>query len=189
MHARGWGPARPSCLASLAVLACTSCYSTWDIAPTELQRLDGYRAPAAVRLRDRAGSDDQVRFDKDTVLRFSGEHHEPEQYRFAAIGPVYPQALVGVEARAGRPVTVDLTDVTTVTASRFSTGKTVALTVVVSTVATSAAIAITLAAVSKGLGGGGFGGFSEGAAIAGAPFPQPGSGGRPESRSPSWRLR
>ncbi len=163
---------KPRHVASLGMLACSSCYSTWDIAPTELSRLQGYRAPAAAAIADKDGAD--VRVDEDTRLRFERKGYEPEDHRFASIDAVDQRALLGEEAPptwvsgsgAYEPdrsrVMVDLSEVSNVQARRFSVGKTVALSVGVSVVGTAAVAGIVLAvwAASDPLGSGfsGFGG-------------------------------
>jgi hypothetical protein len=52
----------------VAVAHSAGCYSTWDIAPREINRLDGYRSPVAKVTVDKAG--DRVEVDHDTQLSF-----------------------------------------------------------------------------------------------------------------------
>src|SRR6185437_6424247 len=67
----------PIAFALVLTSTCSGCYSTWDIAPSEMKKLDGYRAPMGKVVHDKAGAD--VPVDASTELAFratTGEHIE-----------------------------------------------------------------------------------------------------------------
>jgi len=111
----------PSPLALLLLLTstCMGCYSTWDIAPSELKALDGYRAPLGRMIRDKSGA--AVRVDASTELRFRAFTTKEELHaRFDSIDVPTdrPAQLFGVLHEDGRQVWVDLRQIGDVTARR-----------------------------------------------------------------------
>lgn len=127
--------------ALLVAVSCTGCYSTWDIAPRELGRLDGYRATAPVKLRDQEGS--VVEFDEESELQLRRGSAVLEEKLVAASanGPL----LTAIRRTDQSPLYIDLRRVETARVKRFSTGKTAATVGVVVGVGATATIALVTA--------------------------------------------
>jgi hypothetical protein len=156
---------RASSVVVVAVMPCLGCFSTWDLAPTDLPTLRHFEAEGVIRMKDMRG--EPFRFDKDTKLTFERDYPEGargEAHRFSAIDGVDAHTLLGFD-EGDRQVTVDLTDVYRVEAKNFSVGKTVGLSVGVTlgVAAVAAAVLAVASASSGGWGSGGLGGFSIGA--------------------------
>jgi hypothetical protein len=108
----------------MVATTCSGCYSTWDIAPQELTKLNGYREPQKVPLADQEGS--ELEFDRRTELSFyTAEGATQDKAKFSAID-VNGTVLSGAARGAPRTVNVDLATLSNVEARRFSVGKTVA---------------------------------------------------------------
>jgi hypothetical protein len=144
-------------LAALLFMPCIGCYSTWDIAPRELIKLDGYRAPAAATIVDKRGH--QVEVDPKTELLFITVNKIPVvEARFTSIDVrEAPKEwwLSGVLHGDGTAIRVDLNQIGRVKATRFSPGKT-AVVVVVPVVATGIfiglVVGVILPAMFRGIG-------------------------------------
>jgi hypothetical protein len=140
-------------LTVLLTTPCAGCYSTWDIPIKEVNRLDGYRAPLERRITDNYGN--EVPVDGDTELRFHAKANVevPEvpdlQGHFTAIDVHKgPEAwlLDGVLRGGGQPVRVDLREVVSVQAKRYSPGTTAAV-ILVPTLTVALAMGITMGLV------------------------------------------
>jgi hypothetical protein len=114
------------CMAGLMIATtCTGCFSTWDISPRELNRLNGYREPQVVPIADNNGK--EVAFDPRTELRFYGPDGEmQDKAKFASID-VAGSTFTGIARGERRTVSVDLSQVSEVQARKFSIGKTIAV--------------------------------------------------------------
>lgn len=126
-------------LATIAALAATGCHTTWDIAPRELTKLNGYRAPQTVVLEDTGGG--TVDFSGGSRLTLSSPQGEVSlRVREARVeGPTFVAVPRGEEG----PVAIDLRQLGRVQVRNFSVGKTVGLTV---------GVTLGAAAVAVGLG-------------------------------------
>jgi hypothetical protein len=156
------GARRGAVLAAVLTLPCVGCYTTWDIAPRELGKLDGYRAPAPTVIFDT--KDEKVVVDEGLELGFTARDPAPGApplapyarqelvVKFDAIDVhVAPNEwwLSGILHGDKRWIRVDLNQVKKVVAQRYSHGKTAGL--VIGCVAGTAAIfvGITLGLVAS----------------------------------------
>jgi len=131
----------PIAFALVLTSTCSGCYSTWDIAPSEMKKLDGYRAPMGKVVHDKAGAD--VPVDASTELAFratTGEHIEAK-FDSLTVPPSFPTGLLGTVHGEERRVWIDLARVGSVTAKRYSAQKTGNL---VAGILAGAAVAFTL---------------------------------------------
>ncbi len=118
----------PLALALLLTTTCTGCYSTWDIAPSEMKKLDGYHAPLGRMVRDKAGAD--VLVDTSTDLSFKASATTAEVHaKFDSIDVPAdpPKYLSGARHGDGLRLWVDLDQVGRIRAKRLSESKTTAL--------------------------------------------------------------
>ncbi len=137
-------------LAVLLTTPCAGCFFTWEVPVKEVTRLDGFRAPGERELTDKYGNKFSV--DEETELRF---HPQPNpEYppvpdlkgRFTAIDVHEgPEAWLfqGVLRGKGEPVRIDLRQVVSVEAKRYSRGGTAAA-ILVPTLAVGLAMGITM---------------------------------------------
>jgi hypothetical protein len=134
----------PVLLATAVSAPCAGCYTSWDIPVREVNRLDGYRAPAARVVLSRDG--EEVTFDQDTQLRFqAGSAVRDLRGHFDRIDVhAAPDEwwLSGTFQGDGQPIRVDLRKVTEVTAKRYSPGKT-AVAVLVPVLAAGVIVGVT----------------------------------------------
>ena len=108
---------------SMLPASTSGCYWTWDVAPRELAKLDGYRPPSVVPLADVRG--ETFTFDKTTKLRLEEPEAATVRGPFTSIdvrGPI----LTGTTTDHP-PWGIDLGKVTSLEARKFSPEKTVAL--------------------------------------------------------------
>ncbi len=139
---------------AVATSTTTGCYSTWDVAPRSLVRLDSFRA-GQTRQIERADGDGEVEFNADTELRILDIDGRGVAARLSSVdvrGPL----LVGVERSSNAPITVNLARTASVQARRFSVGKTVGLSVGLGlgVPAATLGIAIAILASTGGFGSG-----------------------------------
>jgi hypothetical protein len=126
---------------------CSGCYSTWDVAPRELTKLNGYREPQQVPLVDQEG--DTFAFDKRTELSFqTAGGATQDKAKFSAID-VNGTMFSGAARGAPRTVNVELGTLSNVEARRFSIGKTVAAGAIPLGVLTIAIVVIEVVAISN----------------------------------------
>jgi hypothetical protein len=105
---------------ALGYLACSGCYSTWDVGPNQISRLQSYRSPEQIELVSKEG--ETFTFDRDTTLIVPGGR--PDGYRFESIESA--DGTIRGETVEGLRISVASSDVK---AERFSVSKTVALSV------------------------------------------------------------
>lgn len=118
----------PLALALLLTTTCSGCYATWDIAPSEMKKLDGYRAPLGRIVHDEAGAD--VLVDTSTELSFKASATIAEVHaKFDSIDVPAdtPRYLSGNRHGDGLHIWVDLDQVGRIRAKRLSESKTTAL--------------------------------------------------------------
>lgn len=128
-------------LATLIAAANTAaCYSTWDITPRTLLKLNGFRAGETVNLPTRQG--EYVEFDDETTVHLEGIDGVQTDAQFDAIKTHWP-VLVGSTIPDGVKLNVELQRMSKVQIRKFSPGQTALL--------TTGAI---LGAVSGAIGGG-----------------------------------
>ncbi len=132
-------------LLAAAALGSAGCYTTWDIAPKNVATLhvDPKRQEKVIV----ASNGDDVVVDRDTELRFRslGPRVPDLDVKFDALdvygAPTDPNRqwwMDGVLRGDGRGIRVDMNEVASLTAKRFSPGKTTAL--IVGVVAGAAAV-------------------------------------------------
>lgn len=137
-----------------AAAATTGCYSTWDLTPQAIVKLDGYRVGQEVHLE--TADHEKITYRHDSSLRFQGNHGAEAQAQFQSIeidGPI----LTGVEKEKGTRYIIDLRQINSVQAQTFSPGKTaVAVTAGVALGAPVVAFGGLMVAImaSGGIGGG-----------------------------------
>jgi hypothetical protein len=117
-----------SALIAAAILAGSSagCYSTWDIAPSALRALDGFREGRGRRLATEDGG--EIEFTSGTEVHFTGADGLSTSASFRAVS-VRGATFTGVEREYGHYVSVNLSRMRGVQATNFSVGKTVGLSV------------------------------------------------------------
>lgn len=113
-------------------LALTHCYSTFDVTPRAVERLDGFKAGEQRKLE---GTDGEVTFDRNTSVTFDVVGAPPVSAQFSRI-VVGDSVFDGVERASREHVVVNLTRVHTVSATNFSLSKTVVAAVVASVLGT-----------------------------------------------------
>ncbi|MGZ3453800.1 MAG: hypothetical protein ACXVEF_29615 [Polyangiales bacterium] len=119
-------------LAGLVLCAFTAanvgCYAHWDVPHRELPKLDGYKAPASVQLKDTRGK--EVAFDDDTeIMVYDGKRERSVTLSSATVsgGAVY-----GVVAWPGEGVLqLPLRPDGVVRLKRYSWGRTLVFSVVI----------------------------------------------------------
>lgn len=123
----------------------SGCYSTWDLAPRELNKLAGYRMPDRVTLVDKDG--EALDFDCETELRVRHGDGSPTDVGPLGSIDIKDSVLSGKPCGCnnGGQVTLYVDQVTAVEARRYSTNKTMAY------VAASTMGTIALAAAVAGL--------------------------------------
>lgn len=119
----------------LATANTAGCYSTWDIQPSSLKNLDGFlavqpfvmpNAPADVRYLKTVDGD-AVEFTRSTSLRFHGTDDIEAAFQFKS-ARIEGNLLVGDVYESPEPVQIDLMQIDSVRAKKFSPVKTIALT-------------------------------------------------------------
>jgi len=128
--------------ASLA-MGTTGCYTAWDIAPQSVQNLNGFHEGERRPLADTSGG--AVSFDKSTELRFI----DPSGVRAAKFSSIVVDgpSLTGVVRPTHEPIAVDLRQVATIQARKFSPGKT-ALAIVIPAVVVTVALTVLVIVVA-----------------------------------------
>ena len=141
----------PLALALLLTTTCSGCYSTWDIAPSEMKKLDGYRAPLGRMVHDKAGADVLVDTSTELSLKASATiaevHAKFDSIDVSADPPTY---LSGTRHGDHLHLWVNLDQVGHVTAKRFSESKTTALVFGV-LAATAVTVGLTYLAVKSSI--------------------------------------
>jgi hypothetical protein len=146
-------------LALVTVVATTTatsgCYSTWDIAPRTLVRLDGFREGQTRMLVSADAEREEVKFTADSELIFRDAKGNQISGQFRSLdltGPV----LVGVRRDNNVNLEVDLSRSPYVSLKNFSVGKTIGATVgVVAAVPVTVVLGLfVLLAAGGGFGGG-----------------------------------
>lgn len=132
-----------SALVATLCLSLSHCYSSYELAPHALDRLDKFHGSTNVEIES---TDGPITFDRNTALRFD-QPAGPIEGKFSSV-TVDDSVFQGVERKSQSNVIVDLQRVDHVTATKFSTGKTVALAIVASIVGT---VAIGFLAIWIGL--------------------------------------
>jgi hypothetical protein len=151
--------ARNPLLMALTVgsLACSGCYSTWDVGPNQISKLDSYRSPQKIELVSKEG--DSFTFDRDTTIRVP--EGRPDGYRFEtideAVGTITGTTVDGLH------VSLASDDVK---AEKFSVSKTVAVSVGVPLGIAAVGGLVGGVLLASMSGGGGFGGGSFGGGCA-----------------------
>jgi hypothetical protein len=135
-------------------MASSGCFSTWDLAPRSLVALNGYHEPEKIPLTDTRG--DELEFDRITELRFIDSSGAPSaKAKFSSI-QVNGSTFTGAVRPDGRPLAIDLTQVSAVQAKRYSalkTGLAIGIPVgVVTIVSIVAATAVIVAAARVNVG-------------------------------------
>ncbi len=131
----------------------TGCYSTWDVAPRSLVRLDTFRE-GQTRQIERANSDGgEVLFNADTELRFVDVNGGKVAARLSSVD-LQGGRLVGIERKQNLPISIDLSRVASVQARNFSVGKTVGLSIGLGIGVPIATFGLAIAIIA---GSGGFG--------------------------------
>lgn len=104
-----------------AAAGTTGCYSTWDLAPQAVVKLDGFRTGQEVPLETTDRS--SITYDKDSSLRFANKDGSEVQGQFRAI-KIDGSTFMGLDNEKGSKVVVDLQEVKQVEARTYSKGKT-----------------------------------------------------------------
>jgi hypothetical protein len=161
----------PSLLVLALAVGCSGCYSTWDLAPKEVDKLQSFRAPEKIALTTKDG--ESVTFDQDTQL----VTEDGNGYRFASIDHADGHGELSGETPEGNHIDLDLSASAGVRAKHFSVGHTVVASVAVSVgLAAVAGIVVGVVGFEKSMSamsefsggfGGGFGAFGCGAIIGG----------------------
>lgn len=129
--------------------ATTGCYSTWDLTPQAVVKLDGFREGKSVTVK--SADNEDVKVTSDTALWFKGVDGAEGAYQFRSI-EVQGPLLVGVEREKGAQVNIDLSRMAGVQAKNFSPGKTALATSAV--VAGAIPLGLFVFIMTKGFGGG-----------------------------------
>jgi len=103
----------------------TGCYSTWDVAPSTLCRLDGFRTGDERSLPTR--DNEQVSFTSDSQIYFRGIDGQETQLQFGAID-FRNYYFVGERKNDGAKLQVDLSRVAEVKVKNVSVPSTVLVT-------------------------------------------------------------
>jgi hypothetical protein len=143
-----------------AALPALGCYSTWDIPTREVAKMDGYRAPAPAKVV-LARDGDEVEVDRETALHFHMRGPVPEyivwfdsiDVRGTPATPDKPWWVSGVLRGSGVTAGLDMNQVTSLMARRYSPGKTAALVVGV-VLGVAAVVGITIGVAAASLRGG-----------------------------------
>ena len=126
---------------------CSGCYSTWDVAPKELTKLNGFRDRQKVEIVDQDG--DPFVFDRATELSFqTADGTVQDKAKFSSID-INGSMLTGAARGAPRTVSIDLNTLSNIEARHFSVGKTVAAGVIPIGVATILLTAVYISALSS----------------------------------------
>lgn len=115
-------------IAALALLTVggTGCYSTWEIHPHGLVRLDGFRAGQTRTLREVGDSGEEIEFTSDSKLHFRGMDGDEEKAIFQSI-KVRGETFLGVRSDDKALVAINLLGVRSVYVKNPSPAKTTAL--------------------------------------------------------------
>jgi len=104
------------------------CYSTWDLKPEMVVKLDGFSgAPRKLEVND-GGERKEIEFTSDTYLHFHDSRGYEVSTQFHSLrmkGPL----LVGIEQESGEQLNVDLRGIRLIQVSELSTAKTTAATI------------------------------------------------------------
>jgi hypothetical protein len=137
-------------VACLVVIFVTgACFSTTQVAPMELYRLNGYQG-REMSLTSIDG--DQVSFDKKSELKIQATDGQQMNAKYTSISVDNSGLMTGVMRGSGAPVNIDINQVAAVSVVNYSHGRTAGLVVPLVLVPIIAIIAL---AVVYGSSGGG----------------------------------
>lgn len=113
-------------IVALVVVLSQGCFNTYRLAPTELDKLDGYRSGGRVELASEKG--ERVRFDDRTKLTIATGDGRKVSGRMEAV-EIADDAIAVTALGSAAPVSLKKAEVSVVTARQLSVGKTVGLSV------------------------------------------------------------
>jgi hypothetical protein len=111
-------------LAVVILVTSVGCYTSREVPPAELYKLNGYREGQTIYLADKEG--ESVKFSSKTDLRVESDDGQHMNARFSAID-VNGTTMTAVVRSSGAPVNIELSRVVAAEAKNMSIGKSVGL--------------------------------------------------------------
>lgn len=138
----------------VVVFVSGACFSTTEVAPNELYRLNGFSG-RQVNLVSLDG--DTVKVDRKSSINIQAMDGQSFEAKFTNVNVDNTGLMTGMVRGSGAPVNIDITQVSAVSVKNYSPGRTAGLVVplvVVPIVALIVGLVVAATAVSSGFSGG-----------------------------------